>query len=53
VGANGCFEFAILDSWGDGLLGDGYYKVLLNGAVTVSGGGNYGSGETKKFGVCA
>merc|ERR1712176_60021 len=55
--ANGCFEFTIVDAFGDGiccLYGNGYYEVYMNGVVAVEGGSpNFGLGETKKFGECA
>ena len=52
---NDCYTFSIVDSYGDGMCcayGNGSYQVLANG-VLISGmtGGNFGSGESKKYGV--
>ncbi|MBA4153973.1 Omp28-related outer membrane protein [Flavobacterium sp.] len=53
--ANDCYTFSIIDSYGDGMCcsyGNGSYQVLANG-VLIPGmtGGNFGSGESKKYGV--
>ena len=36
---DGCYRFTITDSYGDGILGEGYYKVSVDGVVIGSGGG--------------
>jgi hypothetical protein len=53
--ANDCYTFSIIDSYGDGMCcayGNGSYQVLANG-VLIPGmtGGNFGSGESKKYAV--
>jgi hypothetical protein len=50
-----CYTFQITDSYGDGMCcayGNGGYQILANN-VLIPGltGGNFGAGESKKFGV--
>jgi hypothetical protein len=50
-----CYTFQITDSYGDGMCcayGNGGYQILANN-VLIPGltGGNFGGGESKKFGV--
>jgi hypothetical protein len=52
---NDCYTFTISDSYGDGMCcayGNGSYQVQADG-VLIAGmtGGNFGTGETKNFGV--
>ena len=52
---NDCYTFTILDSYGDGMVGDfgiGSYSILSNGVV-ISGveGGEFGSSDARSFGV--
>ncbi|MFQ6609243.1 MAG: hypothetical protein ACE5D7_00440, partial [Fidelibacterota bacterium] len=47
----GTYTFTINDTWGDGICcsyGEGYYNLLLNGAL-IHTGGDYGTGETVTF----
>ncbi len=49
--ADGCYDFTINDSYGDGICcsyGTGSYEITANGAVQVSGG-EFASSETKNF----
>lgn len=47
---DGCFVFEILDSFGDGIGGNGNYSITnADGAVLASGNGNFGFSETKEF----
>jgi len=46
-----CFRFGIADSAGDGMSGEGYYKVLLNGSTVVDKSLN-DELDVKKFGSC-
>lgn len=52
---NDCYTFTIADSYGDGMCcsyGSGGYQVLADGVlITGMSGGNFGTGETKNFGV--
>jgi len=53
VESDGCFEFAINDSYGDGIPG-GYYEVVLDGVTVLKGGGpGMGSGNIQKFNNCS
>jgi hypothetical protein len=36
-----CVRFNLYDSFGDGILGSGYYQVKLNGTIIAQGGQNY------------
>lgn len=52
---NDCYTFTIADSYGDGMCcsyGNGSYQVQADG-VLIAGmtGGNFGTGESKNFGV--
>jgi len=53
----GCYDFMIIDSYGDGLCCGGYYEGLVYGMKEVfSGAGNFGFNETHSFcgeDVCA
>ncbi len=40
-----CMLFSMNDSYGDGLTGDAFYQVWLNGDMLVEGSGNYGYGQ--------
>jgi len=49
--ADGCYDFTINDSYGDGICcgyGNGSYAVTSNGS-TLASGGNFGSSETTNF----
>jgi len=49
-----CFQFEILDSYGDGVCcgqGDGYYQVYIDNSLKIEGG-QFGKEETKTFGEC-
>ncbi len=49
--ADGCYDFTINDSFGDGICcsyGNGSYAVVAAG-TTVASGGNFGSSETTNF----
>ncbi len=49
--ADGCYDFTIYDSYGDGICcayGNGSYNVNAGG-VTVASGGAFGSSETTNF----
>ncbi|WP_175574454.1 HYR domain-containing protein [Algoriphagus marinus] len=47
----GCYDFVIVDSFGDGInaQGDGLYKLTQRDKVLASSDGNFGRGETKNF----
>ncbi len=48
---NGCYDFTINDSYGDGICcayGQGEYEVVFNGSVLITGG-QFTSIETKQF----
>jgi hypothetical protein len=52
---NDCYTFTILDSYGDGIVGQygiGSYSILSNGVV-ISGveGGEFGASDARSFGV--
>lgn len=55
VASTGCFEFEVLDSYGDGInagYGAGNYNIkTLVGATVLSSNGQYGSSEQKPFEV--
>ena len=36
-----CIRFTLYDSFGDGILGSGYYRLKLNGVLIAQGGQNY------------
>ena len=40
-----CMLFTMNDSYGDGLVGDAYYQVWLDGELLIEGSGNYGFGQ--------
>lgn len=42
----GTYSFTITDSYGDGIIGDGFYALLGNGELLLEGG-DFGSTETK------
>ncbi len=46
---DGCMTFTIYDSYGDGMLGNANYTVLVAGQEVASGGGNYGYSESTNF----
>ncbi len=49
--ADGCYDFTILDSYGDGICcgyGNGSYTVT-GGGSTLASGGSFGSSETTNF----
>lgn len=49
--ADGCYDFTINDSYGDGIccsFGNGSY-LLTKGGTTLASGGSFGSTETKNF----
>ncbi|NMM47808.1 T9SS-dependent choice-of-anchor J family protein [Marinigracilibium pacificum] len=49
--SNGCYDFVIYDSYGDGICcsyGNGSYSLTANG-VTLASGGSFGSSETTNF----
>lgn len=48
VNPEDCLTFDMMDSFGDGLIGAGYYLVTMNGD-TVATGTNYGYGEVSSF----
>ncbi len=48
---DGCFDFTINDSYGDGICcsyGQGYYEIVFNGNTLISGG-QFSNTETKQF----
>jgi len=48
----GCYEFVILDSFGDGICcgyGEGSYVITIDGVIEWESGGNYGSSESREF----
>lgn len=48
---DGCKEFRITDSYGDGMAGGGYYRLYLNGVLLHENiGGQYLFGESVYFG---
>jgi hypothetical protein len=52
---NDCYTFTILDSYGDGIVGDygiGSYSILSN-EIVISGveGGEFGASDARSFGV--
>lgn len=47
----GCKQFSIIDTYGDGMAPDGYYRLYLNGVLIHENiGGYYGPGETTNYG---
>ncbi len=50
VPTDGCVAFRIKDSYGDGMMPDGYYKLFVNDTLVHENiGGNYHFGETIYF----
>lgn len=49
IDPNGCHQLEVWDSWGDGLVDDGFVKVALNGNTEYEGG-DYGYSLIKRFG---
>jgi len=50
---DGDYISSIFDSYGDGLVSPGFYKVTIGGDIKAEGGGNYGSKDSKVFsGTC-
>ena len=47
--ADGCYTFTINDTFGDGLIGAGYYNIKTPTGVTIASGGQFGSKQTKVF----
>jgi len=45
---NGCYKFTIYDTYGDGILSPGYYRLTSNSVIIVSGG-VFGTIEEKPF----
>ena len=41
-----CMVFTMNDTYGDGLVGDAFYQVWLDGEQLVQGSGNYGYGQS-------
>ena len=41
-----CMVFTMDDSYGDGLVGEAFYQVWLDGEMLVEGSGNYGFGQS-------
>ena len=48
VDSNGCHDFTIFDSWGDGIFSPGYYEVYYNGDLIASGG-DFDYSETVEY----
>jgi len=49
---DGCYEFRIFDSFGDGIccaFGNGSYEIIVDGVVEESSDGEFGSSETTTF----
>merc|ERR1712032_353415 len=54
VPAVSCFQFDIMDSYGDGVCceqGDGYYEVYIDNSLEIKGG-PFAKEEKKTFGKC-
>ncbi|MFP9113837.1 M43 family zinc metalloprotease [Flavobacterium sp. RHBU_3] len=54
VEPNVCYTFTITDEYNDGICcaeGEGYYLIKTAENVELATGGDYGSGETKTFGI--
>jgi len=52
----GCYEFEILDSFGDGICcshDEGYYTITVDGVVVEDSDGTYGSSEYVNFCITA
>lgn len=47
--ADGCYVFTINDSYGDGLIGSGYYNIKTLTGQTIAAGGQFGNKQTKVF----
>jgi subtilisin family serine protease len=50
--ANGCYDFTINDSYGDGICcsyGSGSYTLEVTGGATIKTGGSFGSSELTNF----
>jgi hypothetical protein len=43
------YVFTIYDTYGDGILYGGGYKVTAGGTILAEGGGNFGSSDYKEF----
>ena len=41
-----CMLFTMNDTYGDGLVGDAFYQVWLDGNMLIEAGGNYGFGQS-------
>ena len=41
-----CMLFTMNDTYGDGLVGDAFYQVWLDGEMLIEAGGNYGFGQS-------
>jgi len=46
LSSDGVHTFKIMDSYGDGMIGDAYYKLWYDGNVVIYHDGQYGDGET-------
>ena len=52
IDVDGCYEFIIYDSYGDGICcdyGDGYYKLMDSNMTEFFAGGEFGSEEATPF----
>jgi hypothetical protein len=47
-----CYTFTILDSWGDGIVGDGGFSLTVNGSVILTDQVGNWSALDKTFGNC-
>jgi len=48
----GCYEFVIVDSFGDGIccgFGEGSYVITIDGVIEWDSGGDFGSSESREF----
>ncbi len=52
VDANACYEFKIVDDWGDGICcayGSGFYSIEGGDGATILEGGEFGANDDKGF----
>ena len=44
VPADGCLEFSVKDSYGDGIVPDGYFNIYVDGVLFATNDGAFGQG---------
>ena len=48
---SGTYEFIIMDTIGDGFSSGGKYELIVDGALKISGSGNFGYSKAKAFDI--